>query len=186
MTPPRFVLDRTIEGVRTPCTCIAESIGPQPITTSPWVDADGRVVARGRVDNDAAGFAQLLTLLAEAGDTADDPIPVGIETDHGLWVAALRATGRVIYPINPLAASRYRARYGVSGAKSDATDAVVHAVVSACRTGWPPSDSCWMRGFAGALLLMKLVLPMAAPETSAESARKVGAGQVGRGDLGRV
>ena len=35
------------------------------------VDADGRVVARRRVDNDAAGFAQLLTLLAEAGDTAD-------------------------------------------------------------------------------------------------------------------
>ena len=31
------------------------------------VDDDGRVVARGRVDNDAAGFAQLLTLLAEAG-----------------------------------------------------------------------------------------------------------------------
>ena len=32
------------------------------------VDDDGRVVARGRVGNDAAGFAQLLTLLAEAGD----------------------------------------------------------------------------------------------------------------------
>ena len=58
------------------------------------VDADGRVVARGRVGNDAAGFAQLLTLLAEAGDSADDPIPVGIETDRGLLVAALRGTGR--------------------------------------------------------------------------------------------
>jgi transposase len=44
-----------------------------------------------------------------------------------LWVAALRATGRVIYPINPLATSRYRARYAVSGAKSDATDAVLLA-----------------------------------------------------------
>ena len=33
------------------------------------VDDDGRVVASGRVGNDAAGFAQLLTLLAEAGDT---------------------------------------------------------------------------------------------------------------------
>ena len=91
------------------------------------VDADGGVVARGRVDNDAAGFAQLLTLLAEAGDTAEHPIPVAIETDHGLWVAALRSTGRVIYPINPLAASRYRARHAVSGAKSDATDAVLLA-----------------------------------------------------------
>jgi transposase len=91
------------------------------------VDGNGRVVARGRVGNDASGFAQLLTLLAEAGDTADDPIPVGIETDHGLWVAALRETGRVIYPINPLAASRYRTRRAVSGAKSDATDAVLLA-----------------------------------------------------------
>jgi transposase len=91
------------------------------------VDDDGRIVVRGRVGNDAAGFAQLLTLLAEAGDSADDPIPVAIETDRGLWVAALRETGRAIYPINPLAASRYRARYAVSGAKSDATDAVLLA-----------------------------------------------------------
>jgi transposase len=65
--------------------------------------------------------------LAGAGDSAAHPIPVGIETDRGLWVATLRETGRVIYPINPLAASRYRARYAVSGAKSDATDAVLLA-----------------------------------------------------------
>ena len=69
----------------------------------------------------------MLTLLAEAGDSPEHPIPVAIETDHGLWVAALRETGRVIYPINPLAASRYRTRYAVSGAKSDATDAVLLA-----------------------------------------------------------
>jgi transposase len=91
------------------------------------VDDDGRIVARGQVSNDAVGFARLLTLLAQAGDDAKHPIPVAIETDRGLWVAALRATGRVIYPINPLAASRYRARYAVSGAKSDATDAVLLA-----------------------------------------------------------
>lgn len=91
------------------------------------IDDVGRVVARGRVTNDAAGFAALLTLLAEAGDSGADPITVGIETDRGLWLAALRETGRTIYPINPLAASRYRARYAVSGAKSDATDAVLLA-----------------------------------------------------------
>ena len=79
------------------------------------------------VDDDAAGFSQLLTLLAEAGDIREDSIPVAIETDRGLWVAALRETGRVIYPINPLSASRYRARYAVSGSKSDATDAVLLA-----------------------------------------------------------
>jgi transposase len=91
------------------------------------VDDDGHVVVRGRVGNDAAGFAQALMLLAEAGDSPEHPIPVGIETDRGLWVGALRETGRVIYPINPLAASRYRARYALSGAKSDATDAVLLA-----------------------------------------------------------
>ncbi|MGH3523449.1 MAG: IS110 family transposase, partial [Mycobacterium sp.] len=91
------------------------------------VDDDGSVVVRGRVGNDAAGFTQLLTLLAEAGDSAMHPIPVAIETDRGLWVTALREAGRVIYPINPLAASRYRARHAVSGAKSDATDAVLLA-----------------------------------------------------------
>jgi hypothetical protein len=86
----------------TPCLCFVESIGPLNITMSP--SSTTTVVARGRVSNDAAGFAQLLTLLAEAGDSAQHPIPVGIETDRGLWVAALRETGRVIYPINPLAA----------------------------------------------------------------------------------
>ena len=91
------------------------------------INDNGKVVARGRVSNDAAGFAALLSLLADAGDSADHPIPVGIETDRGLFVAALRETGRVIYPINPLAASRYRSRHSVSGAKSDATDAVLLA-----------------------------------------------------------
>lgn len=41
-------------------------------------DGDGHVVARGRVSNDAAGFAQLLTLLAEADDSPEHPVPVGI------------------------------------------------------------------------------------------------------------
>ncbi|WP_235916818.1 IS110 family transposase, partial [Antrihabitans cavernicola] len=91
------------------------------------IDADGTLVSRRRVGNDAAGFAELLTMLAEAGDTAADPIPIAIETDRGLLVAALRATGREIYPINPLAASRYRTRHAVSGAKSDATDALLLA-----------------------------------------------------------
>lgn len=85
------------------------------------------MVARGRVTADATAFARLLAMLAEAGDTPDEPIPVAIETNRGLWVPALRATGRAIYPIDPLSASRYRARYQVSGAKSDATDAVLLA-----------------------------------------------------------
>lgn len=91
------------------------------------VDADGAVIARERVANNAAGFARLLALLSEAGDSPERPIPVAIETDHGLWVACLRATSRPIYAINPLAASRYRARHTLSGAKSDQADALMLA-----------------------------------------------------------
>lgn len=91
------------------------------------IDETGSVLARARIGADAAGFGRLLELLAGAGDAGEAPIPVAIETDRGLLVAALRATGRPIYPINPLAASRYRARHSVSGAKSDAADAVLLA-----------------------------------------------------------
>lgn len=87
------------------------------------VDHTGRLVAGGRVENTASGFEALLAMLADAGEDPHEPVPVAIETDHGLWVAALTASGRQVYPINPLAASRYRSRHVVSGAKSDAVDA---------------------------------------------------------------
>jgi Transposase/Transposase IS116/IS110/IS902 family len=93
------------------------------------IDGAGAVVARGRVGNDAAGFAGLLAILAEAGDTSEEPVPVAIETGRGLRVAALRATGRAVYPVNPLSASRYRSRRQVSGARSGATDAVLLASI---------------------------------------------------------
>ncbi len=66
-------------------------------------------------------------MLAAAGDSAAEPIPVAIETPRGLLVAALRATGRPIYPINPLAVARYRERTSVSGKKSDHVDAMALA-----------------------------------------------------------
>jgi transposase len=92
-------------------------------------DQDGNLLARCRISDDAAGLAALLSLLAEHGDTPDDPIPVAIETPRGLLVACLRATGRKVYPINPMAVARYRDRHTVSGGKSDAGDSVVLAGV---------------------------------------------------------
>jgi transposase len=91
------------------------------------VDGDGTLIAKRRISDDAAGFTALITLLADAGDSADDPIPVASETPRGLLVAALRATGRKIYPINPKAVDRYRDRYTVARKKSDAGDALVLA-----------------------------------------------------------
>jgi transposase len=61
------------------------------------------------------------------GDTKEDPIPVAIETSRGLLVARLRATGRPVYAINPMAAARYRNRHAVSRRKSDHLDAMVLA-----------------------------------------------------------
>jgi transposase len=91
--------------------------------------ADGQLLARRRISDDAAGLGQLLELLAEHGDSAEDPVPVAIETPRGLLVACLRATGRKVYPINPMAVARYRDRHSVAGRKSDHGDAVVLANV---------------------------------------------------------
>jgi transposase len=55
----------------------------------------------------------------------EDPagVVVGSETDRGLWTGALVEAGYTVYAINPRAASRYRERHSLSGAKSDAGDA---------------------------------------------------------------
>ncbi|MFC4463747.1 IS110 family transposase [Streptomyces xiangluensis] len=91
------------------------------------VDASGRQLAKKRISDDAKGFAELIALLAEHGDSVDAPIPVAIETSRGLLVSSLRATGRPVYAINPLAVARYRDRHSVARKKSDAVDAAALA-----------------------------------------------------------
>lgn len=93
------------------------------------VDAEGVLLAKRRICDDAVGFASLVELLSECGDSAEDPIPVAIETGRGLLVACLRATGRRVFAINPMAVSRYRDRHSVARRKSDAGDALVLAHV---------------------------------------------------------
>jgi transposase len=93
------------------------------------VDRDGQLLAHQRISDDAAGLARLLELLTEHGDTPDDPVAVAIETPRGLLVACLRATGRQIYPVNPMAVARYRDRHSVAGRKSDKGDSAVLANV---------------------------------------------------------
>ena len=91
------------------------------------IDGDGELVAKKRIRDDPAGFAELAEMLAEAGDNDDAPVPVAIETPRGLLVAALRATGRPVYAINPLAVARYRERHSVARSKSDHADAMTLA-----------------------------------------------------------
>ena len=90
------------------------------------LDESGGLLGRKRIEDGLLGLQQLQALLAEF---AADPTQViaGIETDRGLLVRGLLASGYEVYAINPKAASRYRDRHTVSGAKSDAGDAKVLA-----------------------------------------------------------
>lgn len=115
------------------------------------VDDSGQLLAKRRITDDVTGYQLLLDLLAEHGDTAEEPIPVAIETGRGLLVAILRAGGRKVFAINPMAAARYRDRHGVSRKKSDPGDALVLANI--LRTDMPmhrplPADTDLARAIA--------------------------------------
>ena len=99
---------------------------------------DGRRLSRARLPEGLDGITRLHALVAEhAPSEWADLVPeqvvgqvvVGIETDRGPWVSALRAAGYQVFAINPLSAARYRDRHSTSGAKSDAGDAHVLAEI---------------------------------------------------------
>ena len=98
------------------------------------MDQAGRVLAKRRLPEGVAGMARLHELIGQQlGEDADDAeVVIGIESDRGPWVAALAATGYTVFAVNPLQASRYRERHGVSGAKSDGADA--HMLADMVRT----------------------------------------------------
>lgn len=90
------------------------------------MDQDGIIVARARIDTGAAGFVELLNVIASNGGTATET-PVAIETHKNLLVVALTDAGFTVYPINPRAVARYRDRHGQAGGKSDPGDAAILA-----------------------------------------------------------
>jgi transposase len=108
------------------------------------MDQAGMVLAKRRLPEGVTGIGQLHELIgAHLDEDADGPeVIVGIETDRGPWVTALIAAGYRVFPVNPLQASRYRERHGVSGAKSDGGDA--HMLADMVRT-----DSHQLRPAAG-------------------------------------
>ena len=89
-------------------------------------DADGRRLGKARLPEGVDGIARFHELV---GAHADDPaqVAIGIETDRGLFVAALVASGYQVYAVNPMSTSRYRDRRSTSTAKSDPGDAMVLA-----------------------------------------------------------
>ena len=108
------------------------------------MDEAGKVLAKRRLPEGVAGIAQLHELIGRhLGEDADGAeVVAGIETDRGPWVTALVTAGYRVFPVNPLQASRYRERLGVSGAKSDAGDA--HMLADLVR-----ADSHQLRPAAG-------------------------------------
>jgi transposase len=108
------------------------------------MDEAGTVLAKRRLPEGVAGMTQLHALTGRylPGDAADAEVVIGIETDRGPWAAALIAAGYTVFPVNPLQASRYRQRHGVSGAKSDQGDS--HMLADMVRT-----DSHQLRRAAG-------------------------------------
>lgn len=49
------------------------------------VGSDGMLVAKRRISESVEGVAELTAMLAAAGDSAQDPVPVAIETPAGCW-----------------------------------------------------------------------------------------------------
>jgi transposase len=101
-------------------------------------DEDGVRLVRARLPEGLEGITRLHALVAEhapsawaelTAEQAVGRVVVGIETDRGPWVTALRAAGYLVYAINPMSAARYRERHATSGAKSDAGDAHVLAEI---------------------------------------------------------
>ena len=91
------------------------------------VNDSGTLLGKRRISDDLAGFTELTSFIAQHGGPGFGAVDIAIETDRGLLIAALRAAGHRIYPINPKAVARYRDRHTVSGAKSDPGDALVLA-----------------------------------------------------------
>jgi transposase len=86
------------------------------------LDEQGAVLAERRIPDTLVGSRELQALLASHAAQPQDVV-LGIETEHGLLVRAVRLADYQLYAINPLLASRYHERVSSSGAKSDPADA---------------------------------------------------------------
>ena len=87
---------------------------------------DGKRLGGGRLPEGVEGIARFHDLVGRHVEEPGDVV-IGIETDRGLFVAALVAAGYLVFAANPMSTSRYRDRHSTSGAKSDPGDAKVLA-----------------------------------------------------------
>jgi transposase len=85
----------------------------------------GKVLAQFTIEHTAEGVASLISRLAKYGDPAE--VQVGIERPNGRLVDLLLEAGHPVIPVTPNAIKTWREGEVVSGAKSDAGDALVIA-----------------------------------------------------------
>ncbi len=86
----------------------------------------GQRLAARRLPEGIEGVRRFHELVATYVDEPAD-VTVATETDRGLFVGALVASGYRVLAVNPMSTSRYRERHSSSGAKSDPGDAKVLA-----------------------------------------------------------
>jgi hypothetical protein len=89
-------------------------------------DDQGKRLAKARLPEGVEGVARFHELIAPFVEEASEVV-IATETDRGLFIGALVATGYTVLAVNPMSTSRYRERHSTSGAKSDPGDARVLA-----------------------------------------------------------
>ena len=89
------------------------------------LDPTGKIVSQFMIKHTADGIAALISRLVKLGEPAD--IPVAIERPNGRLVDLLLEAGHPVVPVKPNAIKTWREGEVLSGAKSDAGDAVVIA-----------------------------------------------------------
>ena len=89
-------------------------------------DDSAKTLSQFQISHDSSGFATLHARLASFKQPPDQ-ILVALETSRGLLVHELLHSGYLVYAINPKAVNRYKDRYVLSKAKSDALDALALA-----------------------------------------------------------
>lgn len=89
------------------------------------MSAAGKILTQFTIEHTADGIASLIRRLAKYGDPAD--VQVGIERPNGRLVDLLLEAGHPVIPVSPNAIKTWRESEVLSGAKSDAGDAMVIA-----------------------------------------------------------
>jgi len=89
------------------------------------LDHAGKKLASFTIEHSRDGITSLIARLADYGDPAD--VQIGIERPNGRLVDLLLEAGHPVIPVSPNAIKTWRESEVISGAKSDAGDAMVIA-----------------------------------------------------------